>query len=75
MMKQHLYQVYYVLHDGHGCHTALLADVEPLKVCLWKIQKAVRASSARGAVRKVNTRTKQSENPRPFVNLSELPIP
>lgn len=74
MAKQQLYQVYCLAagKDGEILFTAYPVDEIPSEKCLWKIEKPVRATSARGAVRKVNTRTKRAAAPKPFINPKEV---
>jgi hypothetical protein len=73
MARQELWQVYITSDkSGKAVFTAYPVGEEPSDKCWWKVQKPVRASSARGAVRKVNTRTKQRESPRPFVNPKKI---
>ena len=73
MAKQQLYQVYYASgKDGEAAFTAYPVGVLPSDKCWWAVEKPVRASSARGAVRKVNTRTKRAASPKPFINPKKI---
>lgn len=64
MANYELYQVYYV----PGGFTAVKADQPAPPQALWSVEKPVKASSARAAVRKVNTRTKAAQHPQPFIH-------